>query len=228
MFTEFVVIIPKNVKEVLPELERILKPYNNEENLTKAVIEECYCGDKKIAEEETRKEVSKELANLRESKKKEGTEDVQDELVKFEQMMKSQSDYKKLFEERIKLHPLYGKVDPNCQACAGLGTYTLYDNPNGKFDYWDIGYGWDVGLKTISYCEKDWLTTNDIIMVDDIPDDLIQGLVFLPIVTPDGFWIESTEPWERNQSKIDNAVKNMKETLAKYPFHQAIRCKGHY
>lgn len=45
-------------------------------------------------------------------------------------------------EQLERSHPLYGRPDPGCENCAGSGRYRSEANPQGRWDWWQVGGRW--------------------------------------------------------------------------------------
>lgn len=50
--------------------------------------------------------------------------------------------YAKIEEKYAKLHKLYKKPDPDCQACGGSGKRETHYNPDSKWDWYSLGGRW--------------------------------------------------------------------------------------
>lgn len=99
-------------------------------------------------------------------------------------------------------HPMHGKPDPECDECAGTGTYRSTYNPESKWDWCRVGGRWacviqkkkwksdDNGFNFNDDCESLHLNTMN---VEEILKDWEPTDAPLVIITPDGEWHERGE-----------------------------------
>jgi hypothetical protein len=214
------VIIPSTTTDIFATVEYLLA--GSEQNPTKEYKKftvPCVCINS-IAQRETyqpfdKSEEGQELSAILQDarrKKDRATEEVI--LVKRFRIIHT-------LERR---HPMYMKPDPECEYCQGTGKDTDDYDPNGEWDYWEIGGRWNhlfIDTTTITDPKSQELIGN----IAYVRDVLTKGTP-AAIVTPEGEWHtgpivlldELFEP-ERTEEELQGRVEwkeKAQQMLQKY------------
>lgn len=92
--------------------------------------------------------------------------------------------------------------DSGCEECDGKGFVTSTCNKNAKWDWWEIGGGWDSMLKDSWKDESHRYRNGKLAHIDDL--DLDRLPIPFAIVTPDGTWhAQGDMTWFGRMSKLD-------------------------
>jgi len=66
-------------------------------------------------------------------------------------------DHDEMEKQTEESHPLYKKPSPDCEECEGTGWYMTICNPDGKWDWYQVGGRWDGMLNGLNQMSVDEL-----------------------------------------------------------------------
>jgi len=135
-----------------------------------------------------------------------------------------------------KVHPLFGKPDPECDECKGTGKYESTRNPQSKWDWWRVGGRWDGRIQAkpresdngFNWGDQHQLPDHNTILVKDMPGGFVSCFA---VLTPEGEWIERGQMgwWGMVSGDTGDAVwqEQLKGIFARYSECLAVGCDLH-
>lgn len=243
--SHFVVLalVEKNEADVEGTIDTLLAPYGEEVEVPEHDTD-CYCVNME-ASGYARTEIEKELPieKLREAFQEQvkavclkygqdyskyqpnffglgnGDERVDAETDKLWEVMLAPR--RKREEEIEKAHKKYMKPKKGCEQCKGKGKYKTTSNPDGHWDWYEIGGRW------ADYLPND----KDRIPVQELIDSKQKNWFPFAVVAPDGKWYQHGRMgWfgcsSDEMSETDWATEIMKIMKA-YPNHLAVTVDCH-
>ncbi|KMY54936.1 hypothetical protein AC623_14160 [Bacillus sp. FJAT-27231] len=224
MWREVIVLVSKDTQVIFNEIGNLMSQYDFTTPV-EPYIDNCYCLDNDTIKKEAKEIANEKVAHIDDLYKKYAELD-EKELTSWGNFI---SDWKNEYESACKSHPLYNKADPECLDCKGRGVYISKYNPRGKFDIWDIGYGWQGKVRTIHIDENDegYIGNDDMVYVRDISEKYIENNTISDVLTPDGEWHE----WDwTDDIKMHGRewTKKVKKIIEDYNDCIAVKCKIHF
>lgn len=133
------------------------------------------------------------------------------------------------FEKQIRLvergrqeaHPLAGKADPDCPDCSGSGQVLSTTNPEGEWDWYEIGGRWSRSLPNAS----------DTMPVSQLLDDENFALLEIPwaVVSPEGWLLLNDFSWSGSPVEKSPAQRRslLRDILARHREMVAVMVDTH-
>ncbi|MED3832387.1 hypothetical protein [Peribacillus frigoritolerans] len=227
MWREVMVVVSKDTQDLFNEIGNLMSQFDFTPPV-EPYIDDCYCLENDSIKSIAKEIANEKVANIDELYKKYAELD-EKELIPWGDFL---SDWKNEFESAYKSHPLYNKADRECLNCKGKGVYISKYNPKGKFDVWDIGYGWKGKVKTIHFDENEenYIENDDMVHVCDISENDVRNEVINDILTPDGEWHEYRDFDWTDDMKMHSRdwTMKIKRIIEDYNDCIAVKCKIHF
>ena len=120
----------------------------------------------------------------------------------------------------------FGTPDPDCPECHGSGTLLCRENPQPKWDEWNIGSGFAENI--LKDCVKEETDNLSIVPVREL--DLEKVPRPNHIVTPDGSWLSDEELiWSSRARVVDNQwEETVQATLKEHADSTLVVVNLHY
>jgi hypothetical protein len=131
-------VISKDGQET--SVDRLLAPYD-ESLEVEAYLEECWCLNRE-ATDQSRAEIDEATRELA-AKNRQLSEQCNKNPVQGKALVAERQrvnrDIHTLRQRIIRQHPQYGRPDDRCDDCRGSGKIETTYNPNGRWDWWQVG-----------------------------------------------------------------------------------------